>query len=207
MPFGSDPESPDNEWTRLYEHGLKPLETRLDGLPAGLDHSPVRLWRSDRQLSSLALRSNVIRGIQQCSCMLAVLTTSLRRGATASNPNVLWELGYAEACGKPFVVLADTDDLRRLPVLAGVANVCTYNHDLVRHTTAKDAATVLHSIAVSLVPYVARALEEGHDAPSGKRDPPLKFLASPEGDSRNLASEPQYKRDGTGKGDECGSFS
>jgi len=29
MPFGENPESPENEWTKLYEQGLKPLESDL----------------------------------------------------------------------------------------------------------------------------------------------------------------------------------
>ncbi|SRR5260370_35534781 len=64
MPFGDEPEFPDNEWTKLYDYGLKPLETDLPRLPEGIRHVPVKLWRADRNLESLTLKTNVIRGIE-----------------------------------------------------------------------------------------------------------------------------------------------
>src|SRR5580704_18041641 len=161
MPFGNAPESPSNEWTKLYDHGLKPLEGDLPHLPEGIQHVRVRLWRADRNLESLALKTNVIRGIELSTFVLCVLTTSVVRGTHGlrlTNPNVLWELGYAEAIGKPIVVLADNDDLRRLPILAGVPNVCVYDHRLVQRVKPKDAPEVLRVIARNLVQHMAQAL-------------------------------------------------
>lgn len=33
MPFGDKSESSENKWTKLSNHGLKPLEGKIDGLP------------------------------------------------------------------------------------------------------------------------------------------------------------------------------
>jgi hypothetical protein len=163
MPFGDKPDSPDNEWTKLYEYGLKPLEKDIPGLPEGVVHTPVTLWRADRELESLTLKTNVMRGIAQSHFVLGVLTTSVARGTHGlrlTNPNVLWELGYAEAIGKPIVVLADSDDLRRLPVLAGLPNVCVYDHNIVQAAKAKNAPEALLHISRGLVQHIAKASEE-----------------------------------------------
>lgn len=170
MPFGDDPDSLHNEWTKLFEYGIKPLEHEMQELPEGICHVPVKLWRADRKLESLALKTNVIRGIERCDFLLAVLTTSVVRGTHGlrlTNPNVLWELGYAEAIGKQIVVLADSNDLRRLPVLAGVPNVCVYDHKLVQRVTPKDAPNVLPFIARNLVQHIAKASEETKRGPIG----------------------------------------
>lgn len=165
MPFGDDPESPDNEWTKLYEHGLRPLEEPLPDVP---DHKPIVLWRADRTLSALGLKENVIKLIERSTYVLCVLTTAVVDGSNGlrlSNPNVLWELGYAEAIGKPIVVLADNEDLRRLPVLAGKPNVCVYNHDDVQKATSQQAPVALCKIPRNLAPYVRQA---GIDARRGR---------------------------------------
>jgi hypothetical protein len=171
MPFGKGPDSPNNEWTKLYDHGLKPLERDITGLPEGICHVPVRLWRADRNLESLALKTNVIRGIERCDYVLGVLTTAVVQGAHGlrlTNPNVLWELGYAEAIGKPIVVLADNNDLRRLPVLAGLPNVCVYDHKLVQRVSPKDAPSVLPPlIARNLVQHLAVASIEANRGSTG----------------------------------------
>jgi hypothetical protein len=169
MPFGDNPDSQDNEWTKLFEHGLRPLESEITGLPEGIDHIPVKLWRADRNLESLALKTNVLKGLESCDFLLAVLTTSVVRGTHGlrlTNPNVLWEMGYAEAIGKQIVVLADSHDLRRLPVLAGVPNVCVYNHKLVQQVSAKDAPSALTFIAKNLVQHIAKARDESQRGPT-----------------------------------------
>ncbi len=181
MPFGDDPDSPQNEWTKLFEHGLKQLEHEMTGLPDGIKHVPVKLWRADRKLESLALKTNVIRGIERCDFLLAVLTTSVIRGTHGlrlNNPNVLWEIGYAEAMGKQIVVLADNNDLRRLPVLAGVPNVCVYDHKLVRSVSFRDAPTVLSVIARNLVQHIAKASEEAKRGATGLAGSRARFYSS-----------------------------
>ena len=181
MPFGDDPDSPQNEWTKLFEYGLRPLEGDISNLPDGIQHIPVKLWRADHNLESLILKTNVIRGIERSTFVLCVLTTSVVRGTHGlrlTNPNVLWELGYAEAIGKPIVVLADNDDLRRLPILAGVPNVCVYNHKLVRTIRPRDAVQSLSHIARNLVEYIAKAIEESQRGPSGLEGSRARFYAS-----------------------------
>src|SRR4051812_33589641 len=113
MPYGATPDSLENEWTKLYEYGLKPLEKASPNLPK--DYRPVGLLRADRNLMSLGLKTNVKKLIEQSTLVIGVLTTAVQKtenGITRlSNPNVLWELGYAEALGKPIVVLADDESL------------------------------------------------------------------------------------------------
>jgi len=169
MPFGENPDSPENEWTKLFEYGLKPLEREMAGLPEGVEHKPIKLWRADRSLESLNLKANVISGLEKCDLILAVLTTSIidgSHGLRLTNPNVLWELGYADAIGKPIVALADSNDLRRLPVLAGIPNVCVYNHKLVQDIRIKDGPNALSGIARDLVQYISKARDESVRGPA-----------------------------------------
>lgn len=181
MPFGDNTDSPNNEWTKLYEYGLLPLEKEMSGLPEGVIHVPIKLWRADRNYESLTLKTNVIRGIERSSFILAVLTTSVVSGASGlrlTNPNVLWEMGYAEAIGKPIVVLADNNDLRRLPILAGMPNVCVYDHSIVQQISPKDAPRGLSFIAASLVQYINRAFEEAKSGPIGAHGSRARFYPS-----------------------------
>jgi hypothetical protein len=69
-------------------------------------------------------------------------------------------LGHAEALGKPIVVLADDTSLRDLPVLAGLPNVCVYNHKLVQDVKPSDAGEVLKLIARDLAAWVTQACED-----------------------------------------------
>ncbi|MGR3310894.1 MAG: hypothetical protein ACUZ77_08975 [Candidatus Brocadiales bacterium] len=163
MPFGDNPDSPENEWTKLFDYGLKPLEKNLEGLPDNIKHTPIKLWRADRDLKSLSLKLNVMRGIEQATFLMCVLTTATVEGTSGlrlTNPNVLWELGYADALGKPIIVMADDPSLTQLPVLTGFPNVCTYNHKVVQDTKVKDAPDGLKHIAKNLVSYVLQASEE-----------------------------------------------
>src|SRR5579863_797367 len=185
MPFGDDPESPGNEWTRLYEHGLLPLENSVHGVET---YRPIKLWRADRTLASLGLKENVKGLIETCTFVIGILTTKVvdgSHGLRLSNPNVLWELGYAEAIGKPIVVLADNDSLRSLPVLAGNTNVCVYNHRLVQEARANDAAIALQKIPKDLAPFVMQA---SYDAQRGQRfGRRTRATAYPNRDEVNLA--------------------
>lgn len=163
MPFGDDPEMLENEWTKLFNHGLLPLEGKIDGLPNNITHTPIKLWRADRSLSGLSLKMNVMRGIEQSAFVICVLTSSLVKGTSGlrlTNLNVLWEIGYAEALGKPIVVMTDDPSLSQLPILTGTPNVCMYNHTVVRATKAKDASEVFQNIAKNLVPFITQALED-----------------------------------------------
>lgn len=189
MPFGDKPESPENEWTKLFDHGLKPLEEDLEGLPDTIQYSPIKLWRADRNLRSLGLKSNVMRGIEHCNFLLGVLTTSVvdgQHGLRLSNPNVLWELGYAEALGKPIVVLADNDSLRQLPVLAGLPNVCVYNHKIVQDVAAKDAHITLKTISRDLAPFIVQASDDAKRGQAGFHK--TRAVAYPSRDAVRLAT-------------------
>lgn len=190
MPFGDKPESRENEWTKLFHYGLKPLEGKL---PTGHDmvqHIPIKLWRADRNLKSLALKRNVIVGIEQCSFMLCVLTTAVAdgtHGLRLCNPNVLWELGYAEALNKPIVVLTDDESLRQLPILAGVPNVCIYNHKLVKEVSQKHASDNLKSIACDLVPYFSQASKDAKRGIGGGAAHRARAMVYPSRDSVDIS--------------------
>ncbi len=152
MPFGDEPESMKNEWTSLYDFGLKPIENLMK------DNNIV-LLRADRDLEGLSLKENVTGLIDKSCFVLCVLTTSVvdgTHGIRLSNPNVLWELGYSEAIGKPIVVLIDNSSLRDLPVLAGQPNACVYHSRLI----GTDSPEVdLKQIAPNLQPHFKKALE------------------------------------------------
>lgn len=163
MPFGENPDSPENEWTKLYNFGLKPLEKPMTGLVENIKHVPIKLWRADRNLESLSLKLNVIRGIEQATFMICVLTTSVIKGTDGirfTNPNVLWELGFADALGKPIIAMADNPSLSKLPILTGYPNLFIYNHKVVQNIDAKDAPDGLKHIAKNLVPWLSKASEE-----------------------------------------------
>lgn len=172
MPFGDRPESSENEWTRLFEHGLKPLESDTPIVAQYSDYLPIKLVRADREWQSLLLKSNVRELIEDCSFVLSVLTTLSTDGAHGprlSNPNVLWELGYAEALGKPIIVLADNESVRQLPILAAGPNICIYNHDLVKAATTPESQAVLKSIAQNLVPFIKLAVEASRNGTTHRR--------------------------------------
>lgn len=186
MPFGRKPKSAENEWTKLFDHGIKPLQA---GLREVKGYRRITIWRADTTLKSLALKTNVMRQIEQATFVLAILTTSVveKEGGERriSNPNVLWELGYAEAIGKPIVVLADNEDARSLPLLAGLPNVCTYEHRAVQGIGSSNAAAALRHIAVNLAPYVMEACE---DAKRGRPMSPVSHAVTyPNRDDINLA--------------------
>jgi hypothetical protein len=188
MPFGDNPESPENEWTKLFEYGLKPLEGKLDGLPDNIKHIPTKLWRADKNLKSLGLKLNVMCGIDQATFMICILTTSIAEGTNGlrlTNPNVLWELGYAEALGKPIIVMADDPSLAQLPILTGFPNVCTYNHKVVHETKVKDAPDSLKHIAKNLVPYILQASD---DARIGRHNYRTRAIAFANRDAVDLIS-------------------
>lgn len=170
MPFGRDPKSQNNEWTKLFKYGLLPLEKPIPNLPENIHYEPIRLWRADLNLSSLNLKVNVMRGIEQSTFVICVLTTDLVRGRTTlklTNPNVLWELGYAEAIGKPIVVMADNPSLSQLPILCGLHNICIYDHKLVKRIRPDQARKGLSFVARDLVPYVMQACSDSRKGRTG----------------------------------------
>lgn len=163
MPFGDNPDSPENEWTKLFEHGLRPLEKPMTGLSKNIKHVPIKLWRADKNLESLSLKLNVIRLIEQATFMICVLTTSViqgKNGNRMTSPNVEWELGFADALGKPIIAMADDPKFSELPILTGFPNIFIYDHKLVQNTNADDAPEELMPIARSLAPWLLKASEE-----------------------------------------------
>lgn len=188
MPFGDDPDSPENEWTKLFEYGLKPLENSIDSQFENIEHEPIKLWRADKAWESLNLKTNVMRGIENSTFIICVLTTDVANGTSGlrlSNPNVLWELGYAEALGKPIVVLADDPSLSQLPILTGSPNVCSYDHSVVKETKVKNANDSLSHIAKNLIPYIQIASKEAKTGNRGGRR--ANIIAYPKRDSIDLA--------------------
>jgi|GEM_PF-2351646 len=160
MPFGDDLDDPENDWTKLFEAGLKPLENQIADVP---NYEPIILHRADRTMSNLGLKQNVTDLIEQSSFIICVLTTTIvdgSHGLRLSNPNVLWELGYAECLGKPVIILSDNESIRSLPVLAGDPNVCIYNHKLVQTAKSSEAPDALKKISRDLAPYVKQATND-----------------------------------------------
>jgi hypothetical protein len=129
-----------------------------------------------------------MRGIEQSTYMICVLTTAVMdgtHGLRLSNPNVLWELGYAESLGKPIIIMADDPSLSQLPILTGQPNVCIYNHKLVQEAKVNEAPEALKTIAKNLVPYVAQASQDAvRGAMAGHR---TRALAYAKRDLINLA--------------------
>lgn len=163
MPFADNPDSLEDEWTKLFEYGLRPLEEKMDGLPENIEHVPIKLWRADRNLESLSLKLNVIRGIEQATFMICVLTASVidgKNGNRMTSPNVEWELGFADALGKPIIAMADNPKFSELPILTGFPNIFIYDHKLVQNTNENDAPEKLLHIAKSLAPWLLKASEE-----------------------------------------------
>lgn len=125
------------------------------------NYHPITLWRADITIKGLGLKENVKELIEGSDFIIAVLTTSILDGSNGlklSNPNVLWELGYADCLGKPIVVLADNDSLRNLPILAGLPNICVYNHQIVIQSNSKEAVDTLKIIPKQLAPYIKKAI-------------------------------------------------
>ena len=56
MPFGEKIDSLENEWTRLYQFGLKPLETDFPETAGAKGLLPIRLTRADKDQQSLGHR-------------------------------------------------------------------------------------------------------------------------------------------------------
>jgi nucleoside 2-deoxyribosyltransferase len=191
MPFGKDPDLPSNPWTRLFLHGLKPLEL-FD--PEDQHYIPVELSRADKRLQDLVLKESVRRLIEGCTFVIAVLTAdnieSRRDAQAAVNPNVLWELGYAEAWGKPVIAIADHgQDLSKLPVLTGQPSVFRYDHAIIdRCRTETDAAAALSPIAKGLRSYVKVACEEARKRPTS----PKAYASRTEIDLPALVRSAQY---------------
>jgi hypothetical protein len=168
MPFGLDPDSPENEWTKLYDHGLRPLE---GGLDTDHDYPDVKLLRADRSLVGLSFKVNVCRNIERSSFVIAVLTTQQIGDGDVRicNPNVLWEVGYASALGKPIVMLIDDkDDPRRLPILVDEYVLFQYSHDMVKACKAKDAKDALGVIARNLREHVKLACSNAYGGQQGR---------------------------------------
>jgi hypothetical protein len=168
MPYGPDPESPDNEWTKLYEHGLRPLETASE---SGSDYPDVKLLRADRSLFGLSFKVNVCKNIERSAFVIAVLTTQEvgNGGVRVSNPNVLWEVGYAEALGKPIVMLVDDkDDPRKLPLLTNEYVLFQYSHEMVKACKAKDAAGALGVIAKNMREHCKVAIANAYGGPKSR---------------------------------------
>lgn len=156
MPFGEKPDDPNNEWWKLYWGGIKPLEEEKKALN-------LNIYRADHTLRDLGLKENIKRCIEDANILVCVLT---------DNPNVLWEVGYAEALEKPIVFMIDEKRLieKEIPVLAGQPNFCRYNHNLVREAPPNPDSCIntLKVIRNDLAPYIREAAKHVSHRQIGK---------------------------------------
>lgn len=155
MPYGLEPEDPNNEWTKLYNFGIMPL---IDNEILRKSDLSLNIYRADHTLKDLGLKKNVMACIESSDIVICVLT---------QNENVFWEIGYAEALEKPIVFMGDRSSLKKikLPVLAGQPNFCRYDQNVVRDSSLDEdkGQEVLRQINHDLIPYVKHAIQHiGH---------------------------------------------
>ncbi|MEW6558396.1 MAG: hypothetical protein AB1349_13780 [Elusimicrobiota bacterium] len=147
MPFGEDPKNPNNEWTKLYQGGIKPVEDEERTLS-------LNIYRADYTLKDLGLKEHSMKCIEDADVLLCVLT---------DNPNVFWEVGYTECLEKPIIFMVDSQRLKekKIPVLAGQLHFCEYNHNLVKEAPASldECKNILKVIREQLGPYIRKAVE------------------------------------------------
>jgi hypothetical protein len=105
MPFHTD-------FDRLYAEGVRPAVAAAGFNPVRADH-----------LNLVGNAVEVLRtAIHACDCAVAVLTRF--------NVNVVYELGFAHALGKPVVLLCEWGEGRRLPELPfDLRNETVLGHD------------------------------------------------------------------------------
>lgn len=176
MPFGENPESDQNEWTRLYNHGIKcceqlALEDRLfasSNMTQG--QRTLTIARADFNLKALGLKENVRFHIDVCDFMICVLT--IQKGSDALlNPNLLWEIGYAEARRKPIVFLGNDECVRRIPALVGSDNLfCLFEPQLFE-PDSKLGRLEDHGarVAKDLMPFIRAAIDRIEERQPGRR--------------------------------------
>lgn len=109
MPYGRDDESK-SYWNKFYQFAILSMKSIFEGRGY-----TVNFVRPKEEPSALRLKEGVKDLIERCDICLAVIT--------GLNPNVFWEVGYAESRGKPliFVVEEGVNEAEYSPVLVADA--------------------------------------------------------------------------------------
>lgn len=166
MPFGDSPDSDANMWSRLYEHGIKPCEKLAfdDALFArpsspGCEDRRLVIHRADHNLQALGLKENVRFLIDHCDFVICVLTVE-GNDTRLMNPNLLWEIGYAEARRRPIVFLGNNEAIRRIPALVGADNLfCRFDPRVFQpDTPCGPIAQLGQKVAQDLMPFIRSAI-------------------------------------------------
>lgn len=111
------------EFENVYDFGLRlPIE-KYGFLPI----------RSDKEYFEGSIMEEIKRRIRESAFVIADVSTL--------NPNVLFELGFAQGCGKPTIIICKKDE--KLPFDVSGMNVIFYNPLLIRELNEWISAAIL----------------------------------------------------------------
>ena len=139
MPYGSDEKSK-AYWNRFYHLGILGLKPLIQGRGYSLN-----FLRAQEMPTALQLKESVKRLIDRSQICLGIIT--------GLNPNVFWEIGYAESKGKPIVLLvADgVNETQYSPVLVAEVLKMTYDGNIFDDDPPQDASLV--DFQQNLIPF------------------------------------------------------
>lgn len=166
-PFGTDPNNVTNVWTVFFDEVMDKLGEEIE--PDGT----LRIVRAGRELRDLALRTDVETLIDNSAVMVAVLAPNNPNSesidpAHCFNANVMWEIGYAQALGKPVVLLVESRVMELRPELIRSMNACAYDHPLLKtNESIEQNRSKYNQIINNVTPYVRRALEQARTGLDG----------------------------------------
>lgn len=125
MPYGRD-ENSKKFWNRFYQFGIL-------GMKPYFKQYKLNFLRAQETPSALILKQSVISLINRCHICLGIITDL--------NPNVLWEVGFAESKDKPIILLVaeGVNAANYSPVLIAEALKVTYDGTIFDDETPDDA--------------------------------------------------------------------
>jgi len=157
MPYGKDDESK-NYWNRFYHHAITGMKPLFEGRGYSLN-----FLRPKEMPSALKLKESVKELINRCDICLGVIT--------GLNPNVFWELGYADSKGKPIILIVDevVDEAEYSPVLI-VEVLKEFYEGKMFHQDPPDGTRVL-----DFQERLLRYIDLGVNIVRGKKVPPPQY--------------------------------